>query len=136
MVVIALVLRLGFLWVQRTDRFTEQRNHFGFGFETGSIAGDLARGEGFSSPFGVPNTGPTAWVAPIYPYLVALVFKVFGIFSPAAAVVVLAINSMITLVALISPWLVRNRIVFGKRVFLRSNAGFEFCLGNLGGAPE
>jgi hypothetical protein len=42
---------------------------------------------------------------------------------------------LIALAAVISPWLMRNRVVFGKWVFLRSNAGFEFCLGNYGGAP-
>jgi len=30
----------------------------------------------------------------------------------------------------ISPWLVRNRVVMGKWVFLRDNFGFEFALGN------
>ncbi|HEU5404213.1 MAG TPA: hypothetical protein VFU86_22885, partial [Terriglobales bacterium] len=42
---------------------------------------------------------------------------------------------LIALVVVISPWIARNRVVFGKWVFLRSNAGFEFCLGNFGGAP-
>lgn len=30
----------------------------------------------------------------------------------------------------ISPWLIRNRVVMGKWVFLRDNFGFEFALGN------
>jgi hypothetical protein len=33
-------------------------------------------------------------------------------------------------VLVISPWLARNRMVFGQWVFLRSNFGFEFWLGN------
>jgi 4-amino-4-deoxy-L-arabinose transferase-like glycosyltransferase len=30
----------------------------------------------------------------------------------------------------ISPWLIRNRVVFGEWVFLRGNFGYEFALGN------
>jgi len=33
-------------------------------------------------------------------------------------------------IMVISPWLVRNRIVFGEWVFLRSNFGFEMTVGN------
>lgn len=39
----------------------------------------------------------------------------------------------VTLIAcflVISPWLIRNRVVMGKWVFLRDNFGFEFALGN------
>jgi 4-amino-4-deoxy-L-arabinose transferase-like glycosyltransferase len=33
----------------------------------------------------------------------------------------------------ISPWLVRNRMVFGQWTFIRSNFGFEFAIGNFHG---
>jgi 4-amino-4-deoxy-L-arabinose transferase-like glycosyltransferase len=36
--------------------------------------------------------------------------------------------------AVTSPWLIRNRIVFGEWVFLRDNFGFEFALGNFHGS--
>ena len=51
--------------------------------EMGNIAQSLASGHGFSSPFAQP-TGETAWVSPLYPFLLAGIFKVFGIFSPAS----------------------------------------------------
>lgn len=38
--------------------------------------------------------------------------------------------ALVTCVLVISPWLVRNRVAFGKWVFLRSNFGLEFWLGN------
>src|SRR5262245_52048278 len=63
------------------------------GWETGSIAYSVATGQGFSSPFH-GNTGPTAWVAPLYPYLVAGVFKVFGIYSSLSIWMLLALNSL------------------------------------------
>jgi len=41
-----------------------------------------------------------------------------------------ALTSLLVCIIVISPWLVRNRIVFGHWVFLRSNFGAEFALGN------
>ncbi len=52
--------------------------------EMANIAKSVAAGQGFSSPFGQP-TGPTAWIPPLYPWLLAGIFKVSGIFSPASA---------------------------------------------------
>src|SRR5271165_2681020 len=66
---------------------------FGFGYETGAVAYSLATGHGFSSPF-VGATGPTAWLAPVYPSLCALVFKIFGCFTAASGFVILFINSL------------------------------------------
>ena len=48
--------------------------------ETGNIAYSLAIGKGFSNPFR-RETGPTAWLTPVYPLLVAATFKIFGIFT-------------------------------------------------------
>jgi hypothetical protein len=48
--------------------------------EVGNVASSLARGEGFCCLFRQP-TGPTAWLAPVYPLLVACIFKIFGIFT-------------------------------------------------------
>jgi len=38
--------------------------------------------------------------------------------------------SSVLFVALVSPWLIRNEVVFGRPVFFRSNYWFEFYLGN------
>ncbi len=48
--------------------------------EVGNVAAALAGGEGFCCLFRQP-TGPTAWLAPAYPLLVASVFKMFGTFT-------------------------------------------------------
>ena len=93
MIGFAWLLRVGYIVAFHTYRFPDINNHFWFGFESGSISGAIARGEGFSSPFGTP-TGPTTWIAPIYPYLCAGVFKVFGVFTSASAFVILAFNSL------------------------------------------
>lgn len=48
--------------------------------EVGNVAASLAHGQGFCCLFRQP-TGPTAWLAPVYPLLVAGVFRLFGIFT-------------------------------------------------------
>ena len=48
-----------------------------FGWEMGWIARALAGGHGFSSPY-FPITGPTAMQPPLYPWLLSLVFRLFG----------------------------------------------------------
>lgn len=69
-----------------------QFDFFTFGYETGSIAHSVFIGHGFSSPFG-GETGPTAWIAPGYVFLVALAYKIFGLYTPAAALALLSFNS-------------------------------------------
>ena len=55
----------------------------------GRIGAAIASGHGFSNPFGAA-TGPTAWEPPLYPYLIAGVFHVFGIYSRTSAFVLLS----------------------------------------------
>src|SRR6267378_7035265 len=81
-VVIAFALRLGAIVVMHTYKFRTQEAHFGFGWEMGRIAGAIASGRGFSDPF-EGQTGPTAWEPPLYPYLMAGVFRLFGVYSHA-----------------------------------------------------
>src|SRR5882672_5664831 len=49
-----------------------------FGLELVRVARAIAAGEGFSSPLHDMDTGPTAWFTPIYPYLLAGIFKLWG----------------------------------------------------------
>ncbi len=72
------------------DKFYEA-----FGWEMGWIARALASGRGFSSPY-YPWTGPTAIMSPLYPGLLSLVFRVFGIYSLTSAFVILTINSVLS----------------------------------------
>src|SRR5690349_20537434 len=72
-IVVAFLLRLAVLTLGRTYHFSPTDNHFGFGWETGRIARSVAEGKGFSSPM-QGDTGPTAWIAPIYPYFLAGLF--------------------------------------------------------------
>ena len=66
-----------------------------FGWEMGWIARALASGHGFSSPY-FPWSGPTAMQPPLYPALLSLVFRLFGIYSLTSAFVILSINSLLS----------------------------------------
>jgi 4-amino-4-deoxy-L-arabinose transferase-like glycosyltransferase len=79
-VVIALVTRSAFAWYQERQFNSQVLSVIPFQTETGHIAYSIASGKGFSSPF-QRDTGATAWLAPVYPYLLAGIFKVFGIYT-------------------------------------------------------
>jgi hypothetical protein len=67
--------------------------HFGgFGWELGWVGGAIANGHGFSSPFW-PQTGPTALVPPGFPYLLAGIFHIFGVYTLPSAVAILTMDS-------------------------------------------
>src|SRR5579872_5630474 len=61
------------------------------GMEADNIAISLLAGKGFSSPFGVPS-GPSAWLTPVYPFIVVEIFKLFGPNSNLSHVVKVALN--------------------------------------------
>ncbi|HLW82866.1 MAG TPA: glycosyltransferase family 39 protein [Candidatus Acidoferrales bacterium] len=93
MVAVALALRLAVMAYLYPLQLSARAQHWSFGYETGRIAASIAEGRGFSSPlFG--DTGPTAWMTPVYPYIVAGVFKVFGVFTTASALVILSFNAI------------------------------------------
>ena len=114
MFAVALLIRLavaGFLYRELLD---PRHDYWRFGWETGRIAHSIAAGRGFGAPvYGVE--GPTAWMGPVYPYLLAGVFKVFGIFTTASALVILALNSVFS-AATCLPLFYMARHGFGDRV--------------------
>jgi 4-amino-4-deoxy-L-arabinose transferase-like glycosyltransferase len=118
MVAIALLLRVGWIILGHTYKFKSTDDNFGFGWEMGRIAASLASGHGFSNPFG-PETGPTAWESPLYPYLTAGVFLVFGIYSKASAFVLLTLNSVFSALTCIPIFLMARRI-FSEKVAIGS----------------
>jgi 4-amino-4-deoxy-L-arabinose transferase-like glycosyltransferase len=84
------VLRFGFVLWNKTY-LCAPHSILPFGTEICNIAARIVSGQGFSSPF-FQDTGPTAWIAPVYPYLVALVFRFFGVYSVASAMVMLLLQ--------------------------------------------
>src|SRR5690348_855149 len=114
MMLAAFLARFLYVLVAHSYRFRTNDANFAFGWEIGRIAYSLVTGRGFSSPFG-GETGPSAWTAPVYPYIVALSFRLFGIYSQGAAIALLGFNS---LCGALTCWpIVRiSRRVFNDRV--------------------
>ncbi len=93
MVLVGFAVRVLWIALAHTYRIRTNEHNFGFGWEIGRIADSLAHGMGFSSPFG-GNTGPSAWTAPVYPWIVSLAFRMFGSYSRASAFALLSFNSL------------------------------------------
>lgn len=117
-VTIAFLLRFGWILIGHTYKFKPTDDNFGFGFEMGRIAESIASGHGFGNPFG-PPTGATAWEPPLYPYLTAAVFVVFGIYSKLSALVLLTLNSFFSALTSIPIFLIARRM-FSERVAVGS----------------
>ncbi len=113
-VLIAFLLRLAVISLGHTYRITPRRDHFQFGWEMGRIARSIAQGQGFSSPTDL-NSGPSAWTAPVYPYILAGIFKLFGIYTHASAWMILAFNSVFAALTCWTVYLIANHI-FGRWV--------------------
>lgn len=72
----------------------------GWGGEMVAVANSIASGNGFASPYLI-ETGPTALVPPVYPFLLSILFKLFGSYSIIAAVVALGFNIILSSLVLI-----------------------------------
>jgi 4-amino-4-deoxy-L-arabinose transferase-like glycosyltransferase len=85
-----------------------------FGNEVGWIARSLALHRGFSSPF-YPITGSTALLPPLYPWLLAGIFKILGVYSLKSALTILSLNSLFSALTCI-PIYLAARISANARV--------------------
>src|ERR1700722_4423242 len=108
-VLIAFLLRLAVITVGHTYRITPRRDHFQFGWEMGRLARSIAEGQGFSSPTDLP-TGPSAWAPPVYPYILAGVFRLFGVYSALSAWIILAFNSLFAALTCLTLYRIAERI--------------------------
>jgi len=110
-VLIALLLRLAVM-VPRVRHFHYDND------ESTNISASLARGEGFANPWGV-KTGPTSWLPPLYQWIMAGVFELFGIKTRASAAVMLGLNCVFDAITIIPIFLAAFR-TFGERVAIWS----------------
>ncbi len=110
MVIVALAIRLAvipFLYHDWMDPFVLE--HWAFG----RIARSIASGHGFGSPFA--DTGLSALLPPVYSYLLAGIFKVFGIETKTSVLAALSLNSVFSAVTCIPVFLLAKQ-GFGQRV--------------------
>jgi 4-amino-4-deoxy-L-arabinose transferase-like glycosyltransferase len=114
-IAIGFLLRFAFVLWQKTYVQLPGRI-YPYALEVSSIAAHLARGQGFSSPF-LRDTGPTAWVGPIYPFLVAIVFRAFGVYSDQSALVILGLQCVLAAATGVAIYALAKRTV-GERIGL------------------
>ncbi len=105
---IALAIRIAYMTLAHTWRVRPYGDHFSFGWEMARIARALVTGYGYADPFN-GHTGPTAWVTPAYPLIIAGVFKVFGVYTALSAWVLLAINCVLNALMVRTTWEIAAR---------------------------
>jgi 4-amino-4-deoxy-L-arabinose transferase-like glycosyltransferase len=113
MIAVALVIRLAVVAFLYPERLNPDRDHWRFAGETGHIARSMVRGHGFSSPLHA-DTGPTAWMTPLYPLLLSGVFKVFGVYTRASAIAILSLDSLFSALTCIPVFLIARKM-FSER---------------------
>ena len=89
---VGLAARVAYILIAHTYRIRLLLDHFQFGWEAGRIARAVATGYGYSDPF-MGHSGPTTWIPPLFPLMLAGVFKLFGVYTPLSAFVILTIDS-------------------------------------------
>jgi hypothetical protein len=86
---------------------------FGDGFEMVKLAAEIARNGSFANPFPGVNTGMTAVVPPVYPFLLALPTKLV---EQSHLISIIAVIGNVWINALIAAWMPRmSDLFFGKR---------------------
>ncbi len=120
MVLVALAVRLAvipFVYRDWMDPFVLE--HWAFGL----IARSIVSGHGFGSPFA--DTGLSALLPPVYSYLLAGIFKVFGIETRASVLAALSLNSVFSALTCV-PVFLMARQMFGDRVAKWAGWGWAF----------
>ncbi len=109
LLLLSFLLQVAAIGITHQYRTRTQDDHFGFGWEMGRVARSIALGEGFSNPYG-GHTGPSAWEPPLYPYLMAAVFKLFGIYTYASAWALLTMNCAFSALTCIPIFLIARKL--------------------------
>jgi 4-amino-4-deoxy-L-arabinose transferase-like glycosyltransferase len=111
------VALIPFLYTEWLDPFVLE--HWAFG----RIARSLVQGHGFGSPFA--DTGTSALLPPVYCYVLAAVFKVFGIYTKTAIIAAAVLNSLISAFICIPVYFIAHKS-FDERVARWSVWGWAF----------
>jgi 4-amino-4-deoxy-L-arabinose transferase-like glycosyltransferase len=119
---VGFLVRVIYMTLAHTYRIRVAEDHFQFGWEAGRIARALVTGYGYSDPFAnvyYAHTGPTAWLPPLYPLLLAGIFRIFGVFTHASAWVLFAIQSAFSAATALATYEIGARIL-SRRIALWS----------------
>jgi 4-amino-4-deoxy-L-arabinose transferase-like glycosyltransferase len=111
---VALAARLAVATILYRDHINPILDHWKFGWEMGEVARSIYLGQGFSSPLFEP-TGPTAWMAPVYPWIIAICFKLFGLHTVASSWAICTFNAICGALTAVVVYHIA-RYTFGDRV--------------------
>ncbi|HEY3974793.1 MAG TPA: glycosyltransferase family 39 protein [Candidatus Sulfotelmatobacter sp.] len=89
----------------------------------GRVARSIVSGHGFGNVFA--QTGPTAVLSPVYAYVLAGIFRLFGIYTPTSIMTALALNSLFSALTCIPVFLIARQ-GFGDRVAKWAGWGWAF----------
>jgi 4-amino-4-deoxy-L-arabinose transferase-like glycosyltransferase len=109
MFVVALAIRVTvthFLYPEWLDPFVLA--HWAFG----RVGRSLALGQGFGNP--MADTGPSALLPPVYPYILAAIFKFFGVYTKSSIIAALVLNGIISSATCIPVYFLARKC-FGER---------------------
>lgn len=107
--IVAMGTRVAFAWDQSRKVPEGVLGIVPFQNEAGNIAYALEEGKGFSNVFRM-ETGPTAWLAPVYPLIVSGVFKVFGAFTEHAFFACFGLNILFSSAACVPIFYTGRRV--------------------------
>jgi 4-amino-4-deoxy-L-arabinose transferase-like glycosyltransferase len=110
MVLIALVLRLAVTPLRNFENLMDA-DHI-HAWEPGNMAENLLAGHGFGST--LDSTQPSVMMTPVYPLIVAGLFRMFGVHTPISIFAVHALNCVLNALACIPIFLMTRRS-FGER---------------------
>ncbi len=116
---VGLIVRIAYVTLAHTYRVTRFEDHFEFGWEAARIARSVATGHGYGNPFILGDTGPSAWLPPLFPLLIAACFKLFGVYTPLAAWAVLSLDCLFSAATSSAVYEIAARC-FNRRVALWS----------------
>ena len=107
--IVALGIRLAFIWDYQASTPHRTLSALPFLFESGNIAYSLASGHGFGSPFRI-DTGPTAWMTPLYPLILSAIMRLFGIYTFQSWVAAVLMNAGFSTLACVPLYYAGKRI--------------------------
>lgn len=111
-ILIAFITRIAVIVMRSYHVPATPADHLQIGYEVGRVAQSIAEGRGFSSPLNV-DSGPTAWFTPVYPYILASVFRIFGVFTYKSYMAILIFNSLCSALTCLPIYKIGERL-FGR----------------------
>ncbi len=105
MVLAAFLVRVVYSLITRSYHFVGLWDMF----EPANLARSLATGRGYSDPY-VATTGPSALIAPVYPWITSLVFRAFGVFSYGSGFAMVVFNSIFSALTCWTVYRIAHRV--------------------------